>query len=183
MRIIAGEYSSRRLETLKGDATRPTLDKVREAVFSMIGGSFDGGNALDLYAGSGAVGLEAISRGCSYAVLVDKSRMAVDVIRKNVNALDCKDKTKVLCMKDTVALQQLAQEGMQFDFVYLDPPYKAAHHDEILTFLNDHSMVRAGGYVVIESLKEESYQADYSQIHYVKERVYGIMKITLYRAD
>ena len=73
MRIIAGMYSSRRLETLPGNKTRPTLDKVKEAVFSSLGSMFDGGNVLDLYAGSGAIGLEAISRGFDHAVLVDNN--------------------------------------------------------------------------------------------------------------
>ncbi len=183
MRIIAGEFSSRRLETLSGDATRPTLDKVKEAVFSMLGGYFDGGTVLDLYAGSGAVGLEAISRGNDFAFLVDKSKPACDVIKKNVQSLKCEDRTKVLCMKDTVALEKLYEDGLQFDLVYLDPPYKAAHHDDILTYLNDHHMMKKNGYIVIESLKQETYQKDYSSIHFVKEKVYGIMKITIYKAD
>ena len=80
MRIIAGEFSSRTIKTLKGTATRPTLDKVREAVFSSLGGFFDGGKMLDLYAGSGAVGIEALSRGMSFAYFVDKNHIKFDLV-------------------------------------------------------------------------------------------------------
>ena len=89
MRIIAGKYSSRRLETLPGQHTRPTLDKVKEAVFSSLGGFFDGGTVLDLYGGSGAIAFEALSRGMDKAYIVDKSRAAIQVIRKNAELLDC----------------------------------------------------------------------------------------------
>lgn len=100
MRIIAGEYRSRKIETRAGNQTRPTLDKVREAVFSSLGGMFDGGTVLDLYAGSGANGLEALSRGYNYAVFADISKDAINVIRKNIESLRCIGKTKVLHMPD-----------------------------------------------------------------------------------
>ena len=128
MRIIAGTYASLRLETLKGQATRPTLDKVKEAVFSALGGMFDGGTMLDLYAGSGAIGLEAVSRGMNQAVLVDQSHAAAEIIRKNIALLGCQKQTRLLAMNDRKALSLLAKEGVQFDLVYLDPPYEKQHN-------------------------------------------------------
>ena len=107
MRIVAGEYSSRKIEAPKGNTTRPTLDKVREAVFSSLGGFFAGGVFLDLYAGSGANGLEAISRGFDQAVFVDNSRDAVSVIRRNIASLGCQDKCRVLPMRADKALHLL----------------------------------------------------------------------------
>ena len=104
MRIIAGEYRSRKIETRSGNETRPTLDKVREAVFSSLGGMFDGGMVLDLYAGSGANGLEALSRGFDYAVFADISKDAINIIRKNIESLRCQEKTKVLHMPDKKVL-------------------------------------------------------------------------------
>ena len=117
MRIVAGEYSSRKLETLKGDATRPTLDKVREAVFSSLGVFFAGGAVLDLYAGSGAIGLEALSRGMDQAVFVDSSREAVRVIRNNIASLKAGERSRVLCTKAVSALDILHGEGRKFDLV------------------------------------------------------------------
>lgn len=180
MRIIAGKYSSRRLETLKGRSTRPTLDKVKEAVFSSLGGSFADGWVLDLYAGSGACGLEALSRGMEKAVLVDSSRAACGIIRRNIELLGCGDDCRVLCMPDTRALGLLADEGACFDLVYLDPPYEKQKNLRILSYLDEHDMVRPGGRVVIESLKEETYRCEFTHFRYRKESVYGIMKITYY---
>ena len=123
MRIIAGEFASRRLETKKGNATRPTLDKVKEAVFSSLGGYFDGGNVLDLYAGSGAVGLEALSRGMDNAYFSDNDRIACTVIRNNIASLKVEERTKVYPIADMKMLSRMKEEGKKFRLIYLDPPY------------------------------------------------------------
>lgn len=181
MRIIAGTYASRRLETLKGQATRPTLDKVKEAVFSALGGMFDGGTMLDLYAGSGAIGLEAVSRGMNQAVLVDQSHAAAEIIRKNIALLGCQKQTRLLAMNDRKALSLLAKEGVQFDLVYLDPPYEKQHNEEVMTYLVEHGMLHDGARVVIEAKKEDVYTQNSEALQFRKEKVYGIMKIVYYR--
>lgn len=181
MRIIAGKYSSRKLETLKGQQTRPTLDKVKEAVFSSLGGFFDGGTVLDLYGGSGAIAFEALSRGMEHALIVDKSRAAIQVIRQNAKLLGCEEQCEIYPMSDLKALALCRDKGMQFDLIYLDPPYERQRNKEILAFLNENNMVKEQGDVVIESLKEEEYRESYGQLVYRKEVVYGIMKITYYR--
>lgn len=183
MRIVAGEYSSRRIEAPKGNTTRPTLDKVREAVFSSLGGMFDGGSFLDLYAGSGANGLEALSRGFDEAVFVDISREAISVIKENIRTLRCEDRTQVLPVKDMKALSMLSAKGRTFDLVYLDPPYAKQHNDEILAYLCEHEMLRPGARVVIESLKEDTFTASYGTLKPYKEAVYGISRITYYRIE
>lgn len=180
MRIIAGRYSSRKLETLKGRSTRPTLDKVREAVFSSLGGFFDGGTVLDLYAGSGACGLEALSRGMNRAVLVDSSHAACGIIRRNVDLLGCKDACRILSMPDFRALALLKEEGCRFDLVYLDPPYEKQKNLRVMAYLDENDMMNPGGRIVIESLKEEEYHQEFTRFRYQKESVYGIMKITYY---
>ena len=181
MRIVAGKYASRKLETLKGQNTRPTLDKVKEAVFSSLGGFFDGGMVLDLYGGSGAIAFEALSRGMDHACIVDKSRAAIEIIRKNAKLLDCSEQCDIYPMSDRKALSLCKDRNMQFDLVYLDPPYERQHNKEILAYLDENDMVRPGGDVVIESLKEEEYRENYGHLVYRKEVVYGIMKITYYR--
>ncbi len=180
MRIIAGMYSSRRLETLPGNKTRPTLDKVKEAVFSSLGSLFDGGNVLDLYAGSGAIGLEAISRGFDHAVLVDSNHQACVVIKKNIDTLQCRDCCNVLCMKDIQALSLLIEKKESFDLIYLDPPYAKQHNFEILDIIDKNDLLNPEGKIVIESLKEETYKKEFKHLQYKKEVVYGIMKITYY---
>lgn len=181
MRIVSGEFGSRRLETLKGNNTRPTLDKVREAVFSSLGGFFDGGNFLDLYAGSGAVSLEALSRGCSFAVLNDKSRDAFKVIQANVKTLKVEDRTKVYCMNDMKLLSILETKEMQFDMVYLDPPYAKEKNMKVMKALCDKHLLKDQAIVIVESLKEDEYDDVVEDLEVVKVAHYGISKITYYK--
>ncbi len=181
MRIVAGEYSSRRIEAPKGIQTRPTLDKVREAVFSSLGGSFEGGTFLDLYAGSGANGLEALSRGFDEAVFVDMSRDAVNVIRRNVASLGCTERCRVLPMKAMKALSVLKEEGRQFDLIYMDPPYARQTNAEVMNYINEHQLLKKGGRAVIESAKEDQFAENYGSICFEKDKVYGIVRITYFR--
>lgn len=183
MRIVAGEYSSRRIEAPKGMNTRPTLDKVREAVFSSLGGSFAGGVFLDLYAGSGANGLEALSRGFERAVFVDMSRDAVNVIRRNAESLGCAKRCRIMPMKAMKALERLAEEGAVFDAVYMDPPYQGQTNDQIMTFLAEHHMLKKGGRVIIESAKEDDFCRDYGYIKFNKDKTYGIVRISYFTAE
>ena len=183
MRIVAGKYGSRRIETRSSNDTRPTLDKVREAVFSSLGGSFQGGAFLDLYAGSGANGLEGLSRGMDKAVFVDQSKDAVQIIRKNIASLQCEADTEVYCMKDTKALALLAEKKQKFQVVYLDPPYALQHNDQILQYLDDHEMVEVNGVVVIESVKSDHFEKNYAHLKYLFDREYGISRITYYRYE
>ncbi len=181
MRIVAGEFGSRKLETLKGTNTRPTLDKVREAVFSSLGGFFDGGNFLDVYAGSGAVGLEALSRGCRFAVLNDMSRDAYKVILSNVNKLKVEDRCKVYAVSDMKLLNLLSKKDMKFDLVYLDPPYAKEKNQKVMKKLCELDLLNDGAVVIVESLKEDVYDEEVADLTMVKVATYGISKVTYYR--
>lgn len=183
MRIIAGEYRSRRIETRDGNGTRPTLDKVREAVFSSLGGMFSSGNILDLYAGSGANGLEALSRGYDQAIFVDTSHEAIQMIQKNIRNLKCEDRTKVMHMNDKKALKILSSEQRKFDLVYLDPPYSSQHNDQILELLQSYELLNPKAVVVIESLKQDEFKNTYGTLKPYKEATYGITRITYYRNE
>ncbi|WP_201330284.1 16S rRNA (guanine(966)-N(2))-methyltransferase RsmD, partial [Lactobacillus nasalidis] len=123
MRIISGKYAKRNLFTLKSQKTRPTSDKVKESLFNSLGQFFDGESVLDLYAGSGALGIEAVSRGCDRAVLNDVSRAASQIIKKNVELTREPERFEVFTMPAKVALKVFADQGRQFDLVFLDPPY------------------------------------------------------------
>ncbi|MCH4206861.1 MAG: 16S rRNA (guanine(966)-N(2))-methyltransferase RsmD [Solobacterium sp.] len=181
MRIVAGQYSSRRLKTLEGSATRPTLDKVREAVFSSLGGMFDGGSCLDLYAGSGAVGLEALSRGMDRVYLVDSAWQAVKIIHENVSSLKADDQVQVLHMKDQAALNWFHENGIRFDLVYLDPPYAKEHNEEVMKLLCTYDLLDSNAVIAVESAKEDSHSDQIESLTRIKDAVYGITRITYYR--
>jgi 16S rRNA (guanine(966)-N(2))-methyltransferase RsmD len=124
VRVVAGVHGGRRLVAPPGDATRPTSDRVREALFSVLGASVQGARVLDLYAGSGALGIEALSRGAAAAVFVDRAQPAIDAIRANLAALAID--ADVRRMQARTALRTAAGRGEAYDLVFLDPPYKRA---------------------------------------------------------
>ena len=130
MRIITGKAKGIRLETLEGETTRPTSERVKEAVFSMLQFDIEGRRVLDLFAGSGQMALEAVSRGASEAVLVDKSREAVGIIKKNIAKTKFLDECRVYCMDHAEYIRRFG--GERFDIVFLDPPYKDGFIDEVL---------------------------------------------------
>ncbi|HEV2774243.1 MAG TPA: 16S rRNA (guanine(966)-N(2))-methyltransferase RsmD [Solirubrobacteraceae bacterium] len=124
MRIVAGLYGGRKLTAPPGAETRPTSDRVREALFSVLGASIHGARVLDLFAGSGALGIEALSRGAQSAVFVDRSRKAVTAIRANLDALGIE--AEVRPIEAHAALRAASARREAYDLVFLDPPYRRA---------------------------------------------------------
>lgn len=181
MRIVAGEHRSRLLKTLPGDNTRPTLDKVREGVFSSIGPYFDGGVVLDLFAGSGAIGLESLSRGMDKAILVDNNFQAIKIIQENVSSLKEDDRVECWKMDYQKALAQCIQQQVRFDLIYLDPPYSKVDLSAILQIIDEHQLLAKNGLVICETLKEEIVSESYKSFEKKKELVYGITKVILFK--
>ena len=183
MRITGGKYRSRMLKTLGGDHTRPTLDKVKEAVFSRTGPYFDGGIGLDLFSGSGAIGLELLSRGMDKVWMNDNDHQAVQIIKENVNALGEKN-AKVIKASYQKTLENAASQKVQFRFIYLDPPYHTQKIEEILDYIDKHELLDPhNGDIVVECLKEITFPDRYDSFVKVKEALYGITKITYYKAE
>jgi 16S rRNA (guanine966-N2)-methyltransferase len=150
VRIIAGEMRGRTLYAPAGMETRPTQDKVRESLFNIL--RFDVANArvLDLFAGSGALALEAVSRGARSATAVDCARAAVACIRRNVEAARAQDRVRVLPMDYRRAIEHLAAQGETFDLVFLDPPYRMENTGEIAAQLHRRGLLSPDCLVVIE---------------------------------
>ena len=149
MRIITGKAKGARLKTLEGDATRPTSERVKEAVFSMIQFDLEGREVLDLFAGSGQMGLEALSRGASSAVLVDRSRDAVRIIEENA--------VKTKLMPDCTIRQSDCMDyihrnrGKKFDIVFIDPPYASGLYRPVLQALLDADCLKPTSLIICES--------------------------------
>jgi 16S rRNA (guanine(966)-N(2))-methyltransferase RsmD len=125
MRVIAGKFRSRTLNTLPGVETRPTYDRLKETLFNVLqsAGKIDEARFLDLFAGSGAIGIEALSRGAASACFVENNRKAARVVRDNLQSLGIKDEATVYESTVADALRELDEEGVQFDLIFLDPPY------------------------------------------------------------
>jgi len=135
MRIIAGEFRGRRLRPLRGGQVRPTASKVREAWFNILGDRVPGARVLDLCAGSGALGLEALSRGATEVVFVERDRRALGVLQENIETLGVADRTRVIRDEAFSALERLA--GERFDIAVADPPYHSEIASRLVTLFRE----------------------------------------------
>ena len=177
MKIVSGTYGGRPLKTLEGKTTRPTSDKVRGAMFNMIGPYFDGGRVLDLYAGSGGLSIEAVSRGMEQAVLVEKDRRAQGIIASNIQMTKESHKFQLLKMEAHQALNQL--QGT-FDLIFLDPPYAKEQIVADIEALAERDLLGEGVMVVCETDKAVDLPEEIACLGIWKEKIYGISKVTVY---
>ena len=177
MKIVSGIYGGRPLKTLEGKTTRPTSDKVRGAIFNMIGPYFDGGRVLDLYAGSGGLSIEAVSRGMSSAVLVERDRKAQAVIAENINMTKEISKFQLLKMEADRALEQV---GGTFDLVFLDPPYAKEQIVADIEKMAERNLFSQEIMVVCETDKSVELPEEIACLGIWKEKIYGISKVTVY---
>lgn len=184
MRIITGRARGVRLATLAGENTRPTAERTKEAIFSMIQFEISGARVLDLFAGSGQMGLEALSRGASHAVLCDRARDAVEVIRQNAVKTRLAPDCEILC-NDFEAVLRMQRNREAFDLVFLDPPYAIGAIPRALALLLEHGLLKDGATVVCESASENDvFLGDASlesRFEVLRRTRYGVAHVTLLR--
>lgn len=178
MRVITGSARGRRLITLEGEDIRPTTDKVKEAVFSSIQFEIEGRSVLDLFAGSGSLGIEALSRGAKKAVFCDLSRQAVGVINKNLENTRLDSFSTVI---NTDGISYLRTTREKFDIIFMDPPYRKQLIDKAMQYAHD--VMNSGGVIVCESAYDEILPEKCGDFTVVKEAKYGKTKVTYYRAE
>jgi 16S rRNA (guanine966-N2)-methyltransferase len=157
MRIVAGKFRSRALKTLRGLRLRPTSDRLRETLFDILGPAVEGSIFVDVYAGTGAVGIEALSRGAREAIFIEKHAAAANLIRKNLRSLGIGAEADLLVTDALRGLELLAARHVHAHFVFLDPPY--AEEDECeraLDFLDRSPLVTPGGRVIVEHPKRRA---------------------------
>jgi len=182
MRIVAGEWKGRHLAIPKGRGVRPTLERVREAMFDVLQGWFPGAIVLDLCAGSGALGFEALSRGARRVRWCDSDPRCVDAIRENARRLGVTLTPKsVLAMPVLDAVRRLGKGGERFDVVFFDPPYEAGLYDETLLALSLSGSVAPGGVVAVEHAKSIRLSPSYGPLVLDRVRQYGDTYVTYYR--
>ncbi|MGL4949182.1 MAG: 16S rRNA (guanine(966)-N(2))-methyltransferase RsmD [Anaeroplasmataceae bacterium] len=178
MRINAGNYKGRKIKTTNLETTRETSDKVRQAMFNLIGQYFSGGNALDLFAGSGALGIESISRGINKCYFNDKNKQAVKVIEENINIVGCNDQSIVFNKDFEECIDFIS--SVKFRLVFLDPPYSMINIVNIIDIFDKNNMIDDNGIVVCETSSDTSLPEVIGSLTVLKQRKYGIKKITIY---
>jgi 16S rRNA (guanine966-N2)-methyltransferase len=179
MRIIAGDARGRTIVTPKGRLTRPTQDYVRESLFSIIQRDVPNAAVLDLFAGSGALALEALSRGAANAVLADKSRQAIECIRRNVETLGYSDRAVILQGEWQAVVKRIPETQHGFDLVFLDPPYDLATYADMAEMLRSRRLLKEDALIVIEHHKDVA--VELSPLFAMKDcRTYGDTLIHLF---
>ena len=180
MRGVSGEYGGRTLKTLEGKNTRPTGDKVRAAIFSMLGQYFEGGLVLDLYSGSGGLAIEAISRGCDRAIMVEKDRQAQQVIQTNIDMTKDNERFTLMKMTSDKAISLLNEP---FDLVFLDPPYAKEQIVKDIEKLEDRGLLSPDVTIVCETDKSVELPDTIATFRLIKQKTYGISKVSLYERN
>lgn len=175
MRIIAGTARSLPLRAPEGLDTRPTSDQIKETLFNMLQSDIPGAYFLDLFAGSGQMGLEALSRGGEYAVFVENNRKAAKCIEENI-AFTKFDKNARLIMSDAVSALYNLEGKYKFDVIFMDPPYNKDLEKEVLQFLSTSSMLKPDTKIVVEASAETSFD-------YVEELGFEIVKYKKYKSN
>lgn len=182
MRIIAGTHRGRIIKIPKGKTTRPTQDKVREAVFNIIREAIPESNALDLYAGSGAFGIEALSRGAQSSIFIDNSINCVKIIKSNLSALGFRAGQAQVLKKEVVkAIEGLKEKGLSFDIIFADPPYHKSLAKNCLIKIDACDILSQRGFVVVEHFVKDSMPEKTGKLSCFKERRYGDTVVSFYR--
>lgn len=175
MRVIAGSAKRTVLKTIEGMDTRPTTDRIKETLFNMLASSLYDSNFLDLFAGSGGIGIEALSRGAEYAVFVEQNKKAMDCIRENLKKTHFEERAQTMQMDVLSALKRL--EGKTtFEYIFMDPPYNHQWEKLVLEYLSGSSLLADDGVIIIEASKE-------TETDYIEGLGFKLIKIKDYKTN
>jgi 16S rRNA (guanine966-N2)-methyltransferase len=173
MRVIAGECKGRQLKPVPGRTTRPTTDKVKESIFNMIGPFFDGGLGLDLYSGSGGLGLEGLSRGLDKVIFVDRDPKAIGRVKWNISQCGFHEKAEVYRNNAQLALKAVMKRGLQFRIIFLDPPYFKQKLTADLETIGENNLLEDRGIIVVEHHTEVTLPETAGSLQLKQEETYG----------
>jgi 16S rRNA (guanine966-N2)-methyltransferase len=181
LRVISGQAKGHPLKSVPGSNTRPTTDKVKESLFSIIGPYFDGERVLDLFAGTGGLGIEALSRGAASAVFIDSSSKSIDVVRANLASTRLAERAEVYRNDARRALKLLERAGKPFDLIFLDPPYIMKDCDALLMEMGSRSLVANGAVAAIEHHPDVKYDEVIGGFQRTRFAAYGEIALSIYR--
>jgi len=183
MRVITGLYKGRRLKTLEGSAVRPTSDRMRETLFNILAPRIEGARFLDLCAGSGAIGIEALSRGAGQVTFVESSRKSSTVISENLRHCEIRNGYTFIARDALMALKYLAQEKQQFDLIYFDPPYDSELYSPVLWQIARGNLLTEDGILIVEHRRQLVLAPNYDDLRPYRELPQGDSCLTFYRME
>lgn len=182
MRIISGVAKGTKLQSVPGQATRPTGDRIKESLFNILGNQVYGSTFLDLYAGNGGIGLEALSRGAQSVIWVDTNPLCTKMIRINLEKSKLQN-GRIITNDVFRALNQLALQGSSFDYVFLDPPYEQGYVAKTLLALDQTNLLKKEGIIIVEASKKEDAPQAMSKLCLRREQRYGNTILYFYQNE
>lgn len=180
MRIVSGKLKGRRLASFGGRRIRPTSDIVREAIFNILTVEWEGKEVLDLFSGTGALGIEALSRGASQVVFVENHSQSLLLLDKNINTLSLSDNCEVLRLRVEKGIGFIKKKGWKFDVVFLDPPYGKGLTDDTLRLIAGSDILKEDGVVVAEHHYKEILSNRYRKLQLSDRRKYGKTEVSFF---
>ena len=180
MRVISGIHRSRLLVGYTESGIRPTMDKVKESVFAMIGDKIVNSTFLDLFGGTGSIAIEALSNGAKEVYIVDNSKEAIKVIETNINNLKINDKIKVIKDDYNASLKRFKDMSIKFDIIYIDPPYNQIKIKNIINKIIELNILNKNGIIICE-YDLDKLEDTYGNLNLIKERKYGKTFIKIYK--
>lgn len=176
LRVIAGCRRGLTLYSLEGDNTRPTLDRVKETMFNVLNVDIAGKNCLDVFSGTGALSIEAISRGATLAYLIDNNKESIDVINKNIEKAKFSNECKVIKGNFEDVLKNIANTDIKFSIVFLDPPYDSMYYERVLNMLHEYNLLNDDAIIVCEHRKNVTITNNYFTVY--KEKSFSKTKLS-----
>nr|WP_114297472.1 16S rRNA (guanine(966)-N(2))-methyltransferase RsmD [Anaerobacterium chartisolvens] len=181
LRVISGTAKGHKLKAPRGVSTRPTSDRVKESLFNIISHSIYASEVLDLFAGTGNLGIEALSRGADSAVFIDRSQECFSIINENLRHTKLEDKASVMVGDVFACLKRLSSQGRKFDIVFLDPPYNKNLIEETLTFIVQNDIIRDNSIIIAERDIDDIIPQSIEAIKLAREERYGDTVLSFYR--
>jgi len=183
MRILGGTAKGRKLVPVKAKGIRPTRDDVKESIFSMIQGHVEAAVVLDLFAGTGNLGLEALSQGAKRAIFVEKKKIPLRALLRNIDLCGFRDRAEVISRDAEMALRLLRRRAEKLDLVFIDPPYGSGYVGKTLRFISTHDMVSDRGIVVIEHSSGEAPSDQWGRFSLRRQKRHGDTIITIFQSS
>lgn len=180
MRVVSGKCKGLSLKAVPGMSTRPTTDKVKEAMFNIIGPYFDGGTVLDLFGGSGGLSIEALSRGMDKAIIVDREMKAIKTIKENLATCNLTDFAEVYRNDAERAVKAIIKREIQFDLIILDPPYKKQQIISLIETFFEKNLLANNGTILVEHATDVELPDQIRDFERTKAEKYGICAVSVY---
>jgi 16S rRNA (guanine(966)-N(2))-methyltransferase RsmD len=182
LRVISGDKKGHRLKAPKGFDVRPTEDKIKESIFNILKPLKIEFTVLDLFAGSGSIGIEFLSRGAKKVYFIDVKQNSIDIIKENLRHTKLEDKSTVLKLEANRALRKFLKDNLKFDYIYLDPPFK--NHEllfNVVDYITKHDLLEKNGLILIEHEKELNLKLNINNFYRCDYRNYGSKSISFYK--